>query len=146
MKKTLSIARLLLILFIIEIPISLLFGSIYSFFGENGSIIHMLSDLTFLGIYRIVYSYIISIVLFLFFSKWIKIDEKISKLILINLSCLIITTILYCILSNNGFEIILKDWYPLNIFIFLSTLCSPIAIIRIPLFRTLISNIFNYNG
>lgn len=142
MKKLLSITGLLFSLLIIEITVSFLFGSIYSIFEQDRGILIVLSDLAFLGIYRIVYSFISSIFLFYFFAKYLRIENKIFKLTLINLLCLIITTAIYCIFSNDGFEIILKDWCPLNIFIFLSALCSPIIIIRISYFKTLINKTF----
>lgn len=146
MKKTLTISGLLFSLLIIEIFISFLFGSIYSIFRQNGNITIMLSDLAFLGIYRIVFSFIISIFLFYLFNRMIQIENKISKLTLINLLCLVITTLLYSLFSSNGFEIIFRDWYPLNLFIFLSTICSPIIIINIPCFKTVINNFFDCNG
>jgi hypothetical protein len=116
MKKLPSITGLLFSLLIIEISVSFIFGFVYSIFEQDRGILILLSDLAFLGIYRIVYSFIISIFLFYFFAKYLKIENKISKLTLINLLCLILTTALYCIFSHDGFEIILRDWCPIKYF------------------------------
>lgn len=142
MKNIFKVARISFVFLVTDTIITLIIALFYGAFQEYYfkkfyGIKSYAEGALFSGIIRFIYCFAISIVLFFLFNRFLKLNNNLIKLTLINVMSYILISLVYGILLKNGFKIVFIDWNPIYYMILFSTIFSPLILNRIPYFKKL---------
>ncbi|WP_125185548.1 hypothetical protein [Botryobacter ruber] len=140
MKKLLNTVSLSFALLLTDTVISMVLATLYGFFQKlnNGgqSVLSYPEAAMLLGLARLVFYFLIFVVLFYFLNRYLHWENKLAKLVVLNCGLYLLISFLFGFILEPQVQYLFRDEF---FFILIaSTILSPVVLTRLPYAKRLV--------